>query len=237
MNETSIQNLARTTGGLRTEAGRLAVLDTALALTLQNAKRLTEKSGRSGDWNSNWLRLWEHAGEILHRLRSLLADMEGFVERGDEDNLRHAMDAWKSIQSRDAEMGMALDAIRSEANGMDAGAREDWSAVDSEITTHLETIHACALALRVKLELMKDYTKKEVNRVLEGMLSKLPSRAQSDTKDAEAYVQQYRQTIHELDEERHEFGGFMDFIKGLAMWVETPDERMKKKRAHDGGRT
>ena len=175
MNETSIQNLARTTGGLRTEAGRLAVLDTALALTLQNAKRLTEKSGRSGDWNSNWLRLWEHAGEILHRLRSLLADMEGFVERGDEDNLRHAMDAWKSIQSRDAEMGMALDAIRSEANGMDAGAREDWSAVDSEITTHLETIHACALALRVKLELMKDYTKKEVNRVLEGMLSNSPA--------------------------------------------------------------
>ena len=109
--------------------------------------------------------------------------------------------------------------------------------MDSAITAHLETIHACALALRVKLELMKDYTRQEVNHVLEGMLSKLPNRAQSDTMDAEAYVQQYRETIHELDEERHEFGGFMDFIKGLAMWVETPEERMKKKHSHEGKRT
>ena len=237
MNEKSIQDLTRPAGGSRSDAGQLAELDTALALTLQNAKSLAEKSGRSGDWNANWHRLWERAGNILDRIRSLLSEMEGFVEHGDGDHLRLAMDAWKSIQSRDAEMSIALDAIRSEAKGMDAGAREDWSAVDTAIAEHLETIHACALAMRVKLELMKDYTKNEVNRVLEGMLSKLPNRAQSDTKDAEAYVQQYRQTIHELDEERHEFGGFMDFIKGLAMWVETPDERMKKKRAHEGGRT
>jgi len=236
MKETLTQQLAPTTGGIHGEAGRLAGLDAALALTLRDAKSLAERSGCSADWNANWHRLWDNAGGILHRIRELLSDMEGFGERGGSGNLQRATEAWKSIQSRDAEMGIALDTIRAEARSMDAGAHRDWCAVDAAIAEHLETVHACALALRVKLELMKDYTQDEVNRLLAGMLSKLPNRANSDTKDAEAYVQHYRETIHELDEERHEFGGFMDFIKGLAMWVETPEERMKKKQAHAGGR-
>ncbi len=202
---------------------------------LQTAKGLGDKSGLPSDWIASWHRHWEGVGSILHRIERLLGDMDGFVERADSDNLERAMEAWKSMQAQDVEMNRALDGIRSQAGGLHAEARQEWKQVDAAITVRMEGIHARALALRVKLELMKDYTKSEVSHLLAGMLEKLPNRARSDTTDAEAFVQQYRQTVHELDEERHEFGGFMDFIKGLAMWVETPEERMKKKRFIEGG--
>lgn len=237
MNTKSVNDLVQPVSGAHSEAGRLAKSDTVLALTLQTAKGLGDKSGLSGDWSGDWHRQWDHVGGILDRLRGLLSDMEGFVERGDEDSLRRAMETWRSVQSQDVEMNQAMDGIRSQASGLSGDAPQQWSEVNATIAAHMETVHARALALRVKLELMKDYTKNEVSHMLEGMLSKLPNHARSDTMDAEAYVQQYRQTIHELDEERHEFGGFMDFIKGLAMWVETPDERMKKRQPDEGKRT
>lgn len=235
MKTTSIDHLARPEGGIFSGAGRLAASDRALNLTLQSAMSLGDESGLPGEWRATWTRQWEAVRGITDRLQSLLGEMEGHVEKEDGDGLRQAMEAWRAIQAQDVEMNLMMDDIRSQASGLGGNARLEWTAVDAAMVAHMEAIHARALALRVKLELMKDYTKKEVNHLLEGMLAKLPNQTKADTQDAEAYVQQYRQTVRELDEERHEFGGFMDFIKGLAMWVETPDERMKKKLFPDGG--
>ena len=229
MKTTSIDQLSRPEGAIFSGAVRLAVSERALILTLQSAKSLGDESGQPGEWCATWSRQWETVREILDRLQSLLGEMERHAEKEDGDSLRRAMDAWRAIQAQDVEMNLMMDDIRSQARGLDGNSRLEWTAVDAAITAHLESIHARALALRVKLELMKDYTKKEVNHLLEGMLAKLPNQSKADTKDAETYVQRYRQAVHELDEERHEFGGFMDFMKGLAMWVETPEERMKKK--------
>jgi hypothetical protein len=235
MKTTLMDELHRPQSGIHTDAGRLAGAEAALALVLQTAKGLAGKSGLPADWDANWRREWEHVEVTLDRIRGFLGDMDAFLEHEDNDSLRRAMDVWKTIQSLDVDLNTALDRIRADTRALAPDARREWSEVDEALTTQLEAIHARALAFRVKLELMKDYTKSEVSHLLEGMLSKLPNRGASDTMDAEAYAQQYRQTIHELDEERHQFGGFMDFIKGLAMWVETPHERMKKKSLHAGG--
>ena len=235
MNTTSIDQLSRREGAIFSGAVRLAASDRALDLTLQSAKAIGDESGLPGEWTATWNRQWEYVRGILDQIQNLLGEMEGHVEKEDSDGLRQAMDAWRAIQAQDVEINLMMDDIRSQARGLGGNARLEWTAVDAAIAAHMEAIHARALALRVKLELMKDYTKKEVNHLLEGMLAKLPNQTKADTQDAEAYVQQYRQTVRELDEERHEFGGFMDFIKGLAMWVETPDERMKKKLFPDSG--
>ncbi|MEO6787178.1 MAG: hypothetical protein ABI318_13690 [Chthoniobacteraceae bacterium] len=207
-------------------------LDTQLAVALQRVSALPDRTGFPDDLTASWQQQWEHAERSLRRIRNLLTHMDEHAGRGDNERLSHAMEAWKAIQSEDVELGKALDAIRSQAGRLHADARDDWNALDTEIATHLETIHSCALALRVKLELMKHYTGGEVNHVLAGMLSRLPNRTHVDTVEAEVYVQEYRQTMQDLDEERHKFGGFLDFIKGLVMWVETPEERMSKKTTH-----
>ena len=235
MKTTSIDQLTRHEGAIFSGAGRLAASERALDLTLESARSLGDESGLPGEWCANWSRQWETVRGILNRLQILLGEMEGHVEEEEGDGLRQAMEAWRAIQTQDVEMNLMLDDIRSQARGLSGNARLEWTAVDAAVTAHMEAIHARALALRVKLELMKDYTKNEVNHLLEGMLAKLPNQTKADTRETEAYVQQYRQTVRELDEERHEFGGFMDFIKGLAMWVETPEERMKKKLFPEGG--
>jgi hypothetical protein len=35
----------------------------------------------------------------------------------------------------------------------------------------------------------------------------------------------------QLEREQHEFSGLKDVVKGLWMWSETPDERMRKNRS------
>lgn len=237
MKTTSIDQQTRPEGALFSGAGRLEASERALHLTLESAKSLGDESGLPGEWCANWSRQWEIVQGLLHRLQSLLGEMSGHVEKEGSDGLRQAMDSWRQIQAQDGEMNSMLDDIRSQAKGLSGNARVEWTAVDVAIKAHMEAIHARALALRVKLELMKDYTKKEVNHLLEGMLANLPNQTKADTQDAEAYAQHYRQTVRELDAERHEFGGFIDFVKGLAMWVETPEERMKKTLFPEGGKS
>jgi hypothetical protein len=231
MTDTPDNDLAQALTGIHTDAGHLKEVDASLAVALQKAVGLAGTPGFPSDQSASWHQQCKEIEGILRQIRGHLTEMDGLVERGDRNGLQRAKEAWKAIQSDDSKLSVALDAIRSCASGLSDHAREEWNSVDTAIARHLESIHACALALRVKLELMKDYSKAEVSHMLEGMLAKLPSRSQADTKEAEAFVREYRQTERELSQERHEFGGFMDFVKGLAMWVETPEERMNKKRA------
>jgi hypothetical protein len=42
------------------------------------------------------------------------------------------------------------------------------------------------------------------------------------------YEQEFRNAAIELEREHHRFLGLMDVIKGLLMWIETTDERVRK---------
>ena len=232
MTQPSVHDLARAETGFRLEKGRLLHLDTQLNAVLQESLALPAKSGFPSDLAAQWEQQWKHVVGILHKMHALLTNMDEYVQRGDTHSLSSAMDSWRAIQSDDIELTKELNAIRGEASRLHGDARQGWESLDAAVTAHLEAIHACALALRVKQELLKDYTGAEASHVLAAMLSKLPNRAQMDAAGAEAYVQEYREAMHAIDDERHEFGGFMDFIKGLAMWVETPEERLKKKTDH-----
>lgn len=46
--------------------------------------------------------------------------------------------------------------------------------------------------------------------------------------DPENYVHEFRMAAIELEREHHRFLGFMDVVKGLLMWIETTDERVRK---------
>ncbi|NDC78812.1 MAG: hypothetical protein EBZ67_13235, partial [Chitinophagia bacterium] len=74
---------------------------------------------------------------------------------------------WEGIQSEDALLVAALDVIRSRATELNADGRADWLELSGKLDAHLETLCACAQALRVKLELLKDRSRDEVDLLVQ----------------------------------------------------------------------
>jgi hypothetical protein len=154
--------------------------------------------------------------------------MDHSIESSDSDRLKKALEAWETFQSEDAKLVEALSAIRAQASGLNAPVRKDWNTLACSLESHLETIHACAQALRIKLELLKKHSKEEVDHLVQNILAKLPNRTHTDGMEAEIYEQKYREAAIKLEKEQHEFLGFLDVVKGLFIWVETPEERTRK---------
>jgi hypothetical protein len=125
----------------------------------------------------------------------------------------------------------ALSALRAQAGGLNAAVRNDWNMLARTLESHLETIHACAQALRIKLELLKDHSREDVDRAVQDILSKLPKRTSAEGMKSENYDQEHRTAAAELEQEHHKFFGFMDIVKGLLMWIETTEERVRKNRS------
>lgn len=227
-NDKTAHILARLEIGFRTDSAHLKELEKDLTVTLQCARHFGKKHGSPDDWNTNWHQQWDNVEGILRRIRLLVNEMDGSIESSDSDRLKKALEAWETIQSEDAKLVEALSAMRAQASGLDAAVRKDWNILARTLESHLETIHACAQALRIKLELLKEHSKEEVDHLVQDILSKLPNRTQADGIDAENYEQEYRKAATELEQERHKFLGFVDVVKGLLMWVETTEERARK---------
>lgn len=226
-----VHALVRLEKGFRTDSARLKTLEGDLAETLQCARHFGGSHGSPGDWNTDWNRQWDSVEALLRRIRVLVDDMDGSIASGDDDRLKSALETWDTIESEDGKLVEALGGLRAQAGGLDAAARKDWNLLARTIESNLETIHACAQALRIKLELLKKYSRDEVDRLVQDILIQLPNRTQADGINPAAYEREYRAAASELAQERHKFMGFMDVVKGLWMWVETPAERVRKNRS------
>ena len=85
--------------------------------------------------------------------------------------------------------------------------------------------------MRVKLELLMEHAKEEVDLLILGVLEKLPKRTQQGELDAEMHQRKLDTAAIEIAKEQHQYGGFMDVVKALFMWVETPEERVENDRS------
>lgn len=228
MNDRTAHVLARLEIGFRTDAAHLQELEKDLTEQLKCARQFGKKHGSPDDWNTNWHQQWDNVEGILRRIRVLVNEMDGSIESSDSKRLKKALEAWETIQSEDAGLVESLGAIRAQASGLSASARKDWNILARTLALHLETIHACAQALRIKLELLKKHSREEVNHLVRDILAKLPNRTHADGMDAENLEKEYSKAATELEKEHHKFLGFVDVVKGLWMWVETPEERARK---------
>jgi hypothetical protein len=95
-------------------------------------------------------------------------------------------------------------------------------ALERELSGHLRRVRT------LLVRLLNAQPKEEVQRILEGMLTQLPKDSPVDELDAEKYAEEYDRAEQELRQEREQFLGFSDVVKGLLMWVETPEERLRK---------
>lgn len=230
-NDRTTHQLARLEVGFRADSAHLKELEKDLTVTLHSVRHFGEKHGCAEDWKTNWHRQWENVEGLLRRIRMLVNQMQDSVVSSESDRFEKALEAWETFQSEDAKLVEALSAIRGQAGGLNAAVRKDWNLLARTLDPHLETIHACAQALRIKLELLKKHSKEDVDHLVQDILAKLPNRTHAETMDAETYEQEYRRATTELEQERHQFMGFMDVVKGMFLWVETTEERAGRNRS------
>lgn len=220
--------LARLEIGLRTDSSRLIELEQDLILSLRRARGLGEEFGSPGDWNTAWCHHWDHVEAILHRIRGLVTGMEQAINSNEASRLTVAMELWEKLQTEDAELVQALGALRQQAIGLNVTAQDEWKTMASALEPHLEMIHGCAQALRLKLELLKVHSKEEVDHLVKNLLTNLPPRLKEDASDSGMMAQAYARAATELEKEEHIYKGLMDVIKGLFLWVETTEERVHR---------
>jgi hypothetical protein len=186
--------------------------------TLRSARELGIAQNFDTGWNTSWNQQWVIIELLLSRIKSLVYEMEKVIESNDTSKLKEALAAWESIQSEDVHLVESMNAIRQQANALNPIARVEWNLLASNFDSNLETIHASSQALRLKLELLTKHTKAEMDVLLQDVL---------DASDTNAQHWRVNLVELELEKEQHQAGGFLDAVKALFLWVETPEERMR----------
>jgi hypothetical protein len=230
-NDRTSRILSRLEKGLLTDSARLKQLDQDFTLTLRGARNLGLEQKFPHEWDTTWNEQWSIVEALLVKIRGLLNTMDVAIESSDDGRLKEALDAWDMIQSEDDQLVKSLGEIRLQANVLNDGSRIEWNLLATTFDANLETIHACSQAMRVKLELLMEHTKEEVDLLILGVLEKLPKLTQQGELDTEMHQWKIDAAAIELAKEQHQSGGFLDVIKALFMWVETPEERLENDRS------
>jgi hypothetical protein len=153
------------------------------------------------------------------------------MEGSDPDRLDAAAEAWDSIQTQDARLLTALGLIRDEVVQLDSEIRRDWNDLARTLESHLEDIHTCAQAMRLKLQLLRRHTPEQATQFVDTVFSRMAPLARRFPPVPELFDKDYRQAEIELQREQHEFGGILDTLRSLVMWVESPEDRMLRNRS------
>ena len=220
--------LSRLETGLRTDSAHLKKLDLDFGATLRNARDLGLEQKFSKGWDTTWNQQWNIVEGLLRRIRRLVTEMDGAIERSDSGRLQEAWNAWESIQSEDVHLAESISEIRAQASALNAAARIEWNLLSTAFEANLETIHAYSEALRVKLALLTEHSNEEVDPLGQGIPKKLQT---SPEVNKEKHQQELNAAVVKLDKEHHQSGGFLDVVKALFLWVESPEERVKSDRA------
>ena len=223
--------LARLEIGFRTDSARLQVLEQDLTATMQSARCFGKQSGSSEAWNTSWDQQWDHVEAILHRIQVLVKEMHGSIASREPGHFTKDLAAWDAFQVEDAKLVEGLSVIRAQANGMTATFRKNWNLLARSLDLQFENIHACAQTLRIKLELLRQHSKEEVDQLVQTILARLPNRAHADGMEARAWDLEYQKAFAELQQEHHQFLGLLDVVKALLLFVETPEERVCSNRS------
>lgn len=225
--ETTPHILARPDVGFRTDSAHLQDLHKDLSATLQRVRDFGKKHG-TPEWNAAWLRQWAAVDGVLGRIRELMQEMQSAIESNNRSRLDKGLTSWLAIQSEDVKLAEALRGLRGQAAELPAAVGSDWNSLTLKLDDNLDAIHAAVRAMRIKLELLKEHSREEVEHLVQYILATLPGRKHSDGMDAENYEQEFRKAAHQLEREHHKLLGFMDVIKGMFMYVETTEERGRR---------
>jgi len=224
--------LTRLDLGLRTDSTRLIELENQTVVILERARGLGTEFGSPADWNTAWCHHWDLIEITLNRIHSLVTEMHDYIQGVDPRRLVLALKAWETLQIENSRLSQTVGALRGQALGLNPSTQSEWHIIELEFDDHLETIHACAEALHVKLQLLNQHSTEEVEIQVQSILARLARHpAHQDTR-APDYDEIYQKAAVALKRETNQCLGFMDIVKGMFMWVETTEERTDKMLAN-----
>ncbi len=223
--------LTRLESGFRANAATLQALEKDLAATMTMAREAGSRLAPSQSWNAAWQRSWDAVMESVHCINDHLVGIGDMMTGSQADRIGSALAIWESAQLEDAKLLAVLRGIRLQAGELEAASRKEWNQLARVIESHLETIHTSAQALRVKLEFLKKHSAEEVEHLVEKMRNRLLTQTRGTQVSAEPFDRDYRNAVLEREKDQHVFTGFLDVVKALSLWVESPDERMRKNRS------
>jgi hypothetical protein len=207
--------------GLYTDSERLKQLDHDFSETLKSAYNLGLEQDFSTEWNTTWNQRWLIVENLLLQINGLVSEVNECIESSEGNRLNEAVDIWKMIQLKDDYLVKVISSIRQQASAMNAAAQSEWNLLATAFDSNLETIHACSQAQQVKLNLLREQPKKWIK-----LLEQLPKHPITDELDTNQYQQELNTAAIEIEKKQHKPGGFLDVVKALFLWVETPEERV-----------
>jgi hypothetical protein len=217
--------------GSRIDAAHLKELEAALSVSLRSGRHFGTKQGFPESSDLNWQGNWDNVEKILNRTQVWMSEMEGGLASHASGHLERATVAWEAIQCEGDLLQEALGTIRMQTTEMNSQGRQEWNLLAHTLESQLEAVHFCAEALRIKLELQKGNSREAAEGMVQDIVSKLPKRNHKAGSEDALYDHEFRKAAIDLQREHHEFLGFMDLVKGMLMWTETPDTRMRKNRS------
>ncbi|MDZ4401767.1 hypothetical protein [Prosthecobacter sp.] len=218
--------------GLRTDSSQLIGLERNLASMLHRSRRLGAEYGSPGDWITSCHQQWDNIENILQRISGRMDEMHDAIASSNHDRLNTAWDACETIESEEIELVGELSSLRTHAIQLNEAARNDWNMLTLVIEFHVNTIHACSQAVRVRLELLKENSRNEDDGGVPNSPS--PGRPGAGGMDAATCTWTFDKAAIEIEQEQHQVLGFVDDVKALFMWVETPEERVNQNRSLSG---
>lgn len=220
--------LARLEIGLRTDAKRLTKLEDELMHVLQRGRGLGTEYGSPGDWSTAWGHHWDLVERILCRIHDLVSEVQEGIQSHDSHRHEKALQTWTKLQIEITRLEQNLHALQGQAVGLNAAAQSDWAAIARSLETHLNVVHNCADAMRIKLELLKSNSSAEVDEQVQKLLLRLPGSPQFQSGGSTDSNEEYQHAAVELQQEKNKFMGFVDIVKCMFLWTDTPQERAEK---------
>ncbi len=233
LNDRTTHILARLERGFRTDTALLKAQEEDLVSTLQSGRFFAGDPESEACGSPGRIRQWDTVQGILRHIRELVDAMDADISQVNGVRLERAIHAWEIIQSEDTRLVAALRQIRHKAPRPDTEAAAEWAALTWKLELHLESLCSCIQALRVKVELLRNHSPQEVEELIQRVLKVLPKPDGIPDARSEGPARDFRRAARELEKERHLYLGFTDVVKGLLMWVETPEERVDRNHILD----
>lgn len=220
--------LARLEIGLRTDAKRLTKLEDELMQVLQRGRGLGTEYGSPGDWSNAWGHHWDLVERILCRIHDLVSEVQAGIQSHDTNRHEKALQTWTKLQIEETRLEQTLQALQGQALGLNAAAQSEWAAIARSLETHLHVIHNCTDAMRIKLELLKNNSSTEVDEQVQKLLLRLSSSPHLQSGGSIDSHTEYQHAAVELQQAKNKFMGFIDLVKSMFLWTDTPQERADK---------
>ncbi len=216
--------------GLRVDAAQLKARELVLDQELEKAREFGVAATANPDWKANWRRQWDRVAVVKTLISASMVELANTLDDTGDAGHQRAMAIWETLQGMAERLHSELEKIRRLVNELAAAGRKDWNVLARKLEDEFAAVHWCAQALRIKLELLKSHSREAAEQFIRGMVAKLPQRGEGGSRKLELYDHEFRNAARALEKEHHEFLGFLDVVKGLWMWVEPPEVRMRKNR-------